>query len=136
MRQCPETGAVLQDEEYGGFGGAHCMVPSGYSSLLSPLAGALDVRLSCPVALIQDDPDGVQVTTASGAHSRPWGRGLKSLDCLVSSPSWSPTQFEVPAPLDVPPPQWLTVNARCLMQPAQFVGVAAQRVTRRVFRRR
>ena len=50
------------------------MVPSGYSSLLAPLARTLDVRLSCPVALIQDDSDGVQVTTASGAHRKSWAK--------------------------------------------------------------
>ena len=57
----------MQDEEYGGFGGVHCMVPSGYSSLLCPQAASLDVRLSCPVKLIQDSSEGIQVTTESGA---------------------------------------------------------------------
>lgn len=43
------------------------MVPSGYGSLLAPQAACLDVRLGCPVKLIQDNSEGVQVTTESGA---------------------------------------------------------------------
>ena len=62
-----EPDCASQDEEYGGFGGAHCMVPSGYGSLLAPQAASLDVRLSCPVKLVQDSSEGVQVTTESGA---------------------------------------------------------------------
>ena len=57
-------------EEYGGFGGVHCMVPAGYSSLLAPQAAGLDVRLSCPVKLVRDSQEGVQVTTESGAPRR------------------------------------------------------------------
>lgn len=57
-----------QDDEYGGFGGAHAMVRGGYSGLLEPLADRLDVRLGAPVARIVDTIAGVRVTTASGAR--------------------------------------------------------------------
>ena len=60
-----------QDDEYGGFGGAHAMVHGGYSGLLEPLAARLDVRLGAPVARIMDTNAGVRVTTASGAHLHP-----------------------------------------------------------------
>lgn len=60
-----------QDDEYGGFGGAHAMVRGGYSGLLEPLAARLDVRLGAPVARITDTSAGVRVTTASGARLQP-----------------------------------------------------------------
>lgn len=60
-----------QDDEYGGFGGAHAMVRGGYSGLLEPLATRLDVRLGAPVARITDTSAGVRVTTASGARLQP-----------------------------------------------------------------
>ncbi len=56
-----------QDEEYGGFGGQHCMVIGGYDPILKALAERLDVRLSSPVTSVSDTSDGVTVTTASGA---------------------------------------------------------------------
>lgn len=77
-------GRALQDEEYGGFGGAHCMVPSGYGSLLAPQAASLDVRLSCPVKLVQDSSEGVQVTTDSGA---PCSRRAAALKLPCGCPS-------------------------------------------------
>ncbi|KAK9805594.1 hypothetical protein WJX72_006757 [[Myrmecia] bisecta] len=55
-----------QDEEYGGFGGPHCMVVGGYNSILEALAAKLDVRLATPVSHISDDDDGVKVTSSSG----------------------------------------------------------------------
>ena len=56
-----------QDEEYGGFGGPHCMVPGGYGALTDALAARLDVRLLSPVARVAYSGAGVQVTTVSGA---------------------------------------------------------------------
>ena len=55
-----------QDEEYGGFGGPHCMVVGGYDPILKALAERLDVRLSSPVTTISDTSDGVKVTISSG----------------------------------------------------------------------
>ncbi|KAK9903424.1 hypothetical protein WJX75_005208 [Coccomyxa subellipsoidea] len=55
-----------QDEEYGGFGGQHCMVTGGYDPILKALASRLDVRLSSPVTAVSDTSDGVTVTIASG----------------------------------------------------------------------
>jgi monoamine oxidase len=58
-----------QDEEYGGFGGPHCMVVGGFSAIMEALAARLDVRLSTPVASVAYDDDCVSVTTASGNGS-------------------------------------------------------------------
>ena len=58
-----------QDEEYGGFGGPHAMVPGGYGALTDALAARLDVRLSMPVASIAYDGDSVQVKAVTGAPS-------------------------------------------------------------------
>lgn len=61
-----------QDEEYGGFGGPHAMVPGGYGALTDALAARLlDVRLNSPVASIAYDGDSVQVKTAAGAPLLP-----------------------------------------------------------------
>jgi hypothetical protein len=38
-----------QDEEYGGFGGPHCMVVGGYGAIFARIAALLDVRLKTPV---------------------------------------------------------------------------------------
>lgn len=38
-----------QDEEYGGFGGPHCMVVGGYGAVFGAMAKLLDVRLGTPV---------------------------------------------------------------------------------------
>lgn len=38
-----------QDEEYGGFGGPHCMIPGGYSQVMEALASGLDIRFNTPV---------------------------------------------------------------------------------------
>lgn len=57
-----------QDEEFGGFGGAHCVLPAGYGSIMDALAASVaDLRLDTPVASVQDSDDGVTITTASGA---------------------------------------------------------------------
>ncbi|KAA0065180.1 lysine-specific histone demethylase 1-like protein 3 [Cucumis melo var. makuwa] len=39
-----------QDDLYGGFGGAHCMIKGGYSTVVESLGGGLDVRLNHVVA--------------------------------------------------------------------------------------
>ena len=56
-----------QDEDFGGFGGPHCMVPGGYGAVTDALARLLPgLRLSTPVASVADTDAGVKVTTASG----------------------------------------------------------------------
>lgn len=57
-----------QDEDYGGFGGPHCMVVGGYDQAFTQLASLLDVRLDTPVASvkIRDGLESVEVITESG----------------------------------------------------------------------
>ena len=55
-----------QDETFGGFGGAHCMVSDGYGTIMSRLAEGLDVRLGMPVAEVRHDANGVVVETKDG----------------------------------------------------------------------
>lgn len=55
-----------QDEAWGGFGGPHCMVKGGYSSLMEPLAATVDIRRGVPVSQISYNNEGVRVTSASG----------------------------------------------------------------------
>ena len=55
-----------QDEQYGGFGGAHCMVGEGYSTIMTRLAEGLDIRMDTPVTEINHDDDGVRVRTKDG----------------------------------------------------------------------
>ena len=55
-----------QDEVFGGFGGAHCMVGGGYGQITARLAEGLDIRLSTPVADVRHDADGVVVETKDG----------------------------------------------------------------------
>jgi hypothetical protein len=50
-----------QDEEFGGFGGDHAMIPGGYSQVTAALSSGLDIRLSCPVGRIEYTPRGVRV---------------------------------------------------------------------------
>ena len=57
---------VTQDEEYGGFGGPHCMLRGGYGQVTQGLASGLDVRLGCPVTSIKASENSVVVTSASG----------------------------------------------------------------------
>ena len=56
----------LQDEEFGGFGGPHCMVRGGYGQITDALAARLDVRLGQPVTSITAENDLVKVTVKSG----------------------------------------------------------------------
>ncbi len=57
-----------QDEDYGGFGGPHCVLPGGYGSITDALAALLPgLLLSTPVAKVEDTAEGVRVTTVSGA---------------------------------------------------------------------
>jgi monoamine oxidase len=62
LLDCPAP----QDENYGGFGGPHCMVVGGYSRLLEGLAAGLDVRLGTVVRNVEYSEAGVTVTTAAG----------------------------------------------------------------------
>ena len=55
-----------QDEAWGGFGGPHCMVKGGYSSLMEPLAQALDIKHDVVVSQVSYNSEGVTVTSASG----------------------------------------------------------------------
>ena len=57
-----------QDEEYGGFGGPHCMVVGGYDAIFRKMAELLDVRKDTPVASVRyhSDLDSVEVITNSG----------------------------------------------------------------------
>lgn len=56
-----------QDEEYGGFGGPHCMVVGGYGAILAGLAQKLDIRFNKAVTAISEEGDDVVVMTADGA---------------------------------------------------------------------
>ena len=48
-----------QDEAYGGFGGAHCMIKGGYGAVTDTLAKGLDVRFGVAVdAIARVDGDG------------------------------------------------------------------------------
>lgn len=55
-----------QDEDFGGFGGPHCMVVGGYSQPFVKVAQLLDVRLSTPVTKIEDGARDVRVVAANG----------------------------------------------------------------------
>ena len=55
-----------QDEAWGGFGGPHCMVKGGYSSLMEPLALALNIKHDVIVSQVSYSSEGVTVTSASG----------------------------------------------------------------------
>lgn len=65
-----------QDDLYGGFGGAHCMIKGGYSTVVESLGGGLDVHLNHVVADISYSTDDtgfngnqcakVKVTTTNG----------------------------------------------------------------------
>jgi len=52
-----------QDETYGGFGGAHCMVSGGYGTIMSQLAEGVNIRLNSPVSHVLHDANGVVVVT-------------------------------------------------------------------------
>ena len=55
-----------QDEEYGGFGGPHCMVVGGYGAILTGLAEDLDIRFNMAVTSVAEKGNNVIVTTANG----------------------------------------------------------------------
>ena len=69
LHACAQVSLVHwnQDEEYGGFGGPHAMVPGGYGAILGALAERLDMRLGTPVTAVAYDGAGVAITAASGA---------------------------------------------------------------------
>lgn len=58
-----------QDEEYGGFGGPHCMVIGGYDQIFKKIASLLDVKLSSPVTNVRlhGGIEKVEVITARNA---------------------------------------------------------------------
>lgn len=56
----------MQDEEYAGFGGPHCMIVGGYSQVTSALASQLDVRCNCAAMAVSSDDSSVRVTCTSG----------------------------------------------------------------------
>ena len=57
---------ILQDEEFGGFGGPHCMVKGGYGQIPQAMAACLDVQLNSPVTSIAATESSVSVTVQSG----------------------------------------------------------------------
>jgi monoamine oxidase len=59
-----------QDEDFGGFGGPHCMVVGGYTQPFTKLSQLLDVKLNTAVKKIRDDNTGVTVITADGQALR------------------------------------------------------------------
>ena len=74
---------AVQDEEYSGFGGPHCMIKGGYGAITAALAAGLNMRLSCPVVRVSDDSSGVHVTLADGERS-----SSCSLCCLMQARCW------------------------------------------------
>lgn len=59
-----------QDEDFGGFGGPHCMVVGGYTQPFTKLSQLLDVKLNTAVKEIRDDTTGVTVITSDGQALR------------------------------------------------------------------
>ncbi|KAJ1693551.1 hypothetical protein LUZ63_010249 [Rhynchospora breviuscula] len=61
-----------QDDAYGGFGGAHCMIKGGFSSVVENMANGLDVRLSHVVTEVhyEDVSSGkkAKVCTSNGSE--------------------------------------------------------------------
>lgn len=73
-----------QDEDFGGFGGPHCTLPGGYGAVTDALGGLLPgLRLSTPVAKVEDIADGVRVTTASGANCSAYSTGSVGIAVLM-----------------------------------------------------
>ena len=79
-----------QDEAWGGFGGPHCMVKGGYSSLMEPVAATLNIRMGIVVSQISYNNQGVKVTSASGEHTCDvcWrvGRPDTTVYCNMNTP--------------------------------------------------
>lgn len=57
-----------QDEDYGGFGGPHCMVVGGYDQAFRKIASLLDVRMGTAAVAVKmhEGVDRVEVITATG----------------------------------------------------------------------
>ena len=57
-----------QDEEFGGFGGPHCMVVGGFDAMFRKISELLDVRQGKPVVSVRyrTDVDSVEVMTKDG----------------------------------------------------------------------
>lgn len=56
----------MQDEEFGGFGGPHCMVKGGYGQVTQAMAACLPVHLNSPVAKVTATEGGATVVSESG----------------------------------------------------------------------
>jgi monoamine oxidase len=58
--------AAAWDEGYEVYGTGDSICVGGFAMLINRLAGALDIRLNCPVSVIRHGPDGVIIETAQG----------------------------------------------------------------------
>ncbi|XP_022997010.1 lysine-specific histone demethylase 1 homolog 3-like [Cucurbita maxima] len=56
-----------QDDLYGGFGGAHCMIKGGYSTVVESLGGGLNVHLNHAVADISYSTNGIELNENQSA---------------------------------------------------------------------
>ncbi|WVZ57448.1 hypothetical protein U9M48_007831 [Paspalum notatum var. saurae] len=57
-----------QDDVYGGFGGAHCMIKGGYDTVLQSLAKGLDIRLNHAVTEVLYGPEELGASCKDGKH--------------------------------------------------------------------
>ncbi|OEL32604.1 Lysine-specific histone demethylase 1-like protein 3 [Dichanthelium oligosanthes] len=57
-----------QDDVYGGFGGAHCMIKGGYDTVLRSLAKGLDIRLNHVVTEVLYGPEELGTSCKEGKH--------------------------------------------------------------------
>lgn len=57
-----------QDDVYGGFGGAHCMIKGGYDTVLRSLAKGLDIRLNHAVTEVLYRPEELGGSCRDGKH--------------------------------------------------------------------
>ncbi|KAK3165357.1 hypothetical protein QOZ80_1AG0032170 [Eleusine coracana subsp. coracana] len=57
-----------QDDVYGGFGGAHCMIKGGYDTVLHSLAKGLDIRLNHVVSEVLYGSEESGASCADGKH--------------------------------------------------------------------
>ncbi|KAJ1296487.1 hypothetical protein BS78_01G304600 [Paspalum vaginatum] len=57
-----------QDDVYGGFGGAHCMIKGGYDTVLQSLAKGLDIRLNHAVTEVLYGPEESGASCKDGKH--------------------------------------------------------------------
>lgn len=57
-----------QDDVYGGFGGAHCMIKGGYDTVLRSLAKGLDIRLNHVVTEVLYGPEELGASCNNGKY--------------------------------------------------------------------